>query len=377
MDMDAFYAAVEVRDHPELKGKPVIVGGPNRRGVVSTASYEARTFGVHSAMPMAQAMRQCPQAIVMPVRMDVYASVSDQIMAVLGEFSPLVEPLSLDEAFLDMTGTEALLGPAAAVGQRIKDRVRRKTQLTASVGIACNKFLAKLASDLEKPNGLTIVPRGSETAFIAPLPIKRLWGVGPKTASILEAAGLRTIGEVARAEPSRLRTVLGANLANHLIELSHAQDDRPVVPWHDPKSIGSERTLDQDIRGRQAVLPVLREQCERVAQRMRAEHLVAGAVRVKIRWSRTFRLATREASLRIPSDDSGTLFTTAASLLDKFELDEPIRLVGAAAADLRGTSAPQQGDLFEHSGAVKRSKLEHTLDAIRDRYGEVIQRGKT
>ncbi len=372
--MDAFYAAVEVRDRPELRGRPVIVGGPNRRGVVSTASYEARAFGVHSAMPMAQAVRLCPQAVVLPVRMHVYSAVSDQIMEVMQSFSPLVEPLSLDEAFLDMTGTEALHGPPLDAARAIKRRIREVTGLTASVGVASNKFLAKLASDLEKPDGMTVVPRGREAQFIAPLPLKRLWGVGPRTASQLEVLGLHTIGDIARADERWLAARLGPSSAAHLSSLARAVDDRPVIPWHDAKSIGSEETLDRDIRGRDKVVPILRRHCDRVARRLREAHLFAGAVRVKVRYSRGFRLATREAPLPEPSDDSDTLIRTAVSLLDRLDLDDPMRLVGVAAADLRDESAPVQTDLFNHARAVKQSKIEHTLDTLRERFGSAVIR---
>jgi len=374
VDMDAFYASVEVRERPELRGRPVIVGGTHQRGVVSTASYEARKFGVHSAMPMARAIRICPQAVVLPVRMHVYAQVSEQIMQILGAFSPLVEPLSLDEAFLDMTGTEGLHGSALQAARAIKTRIREVTRLTASVGVACNKFLAKLASDLDKPDGLTVVPRGREIEFIAPLPVRRLWGVGPRTASHLEASGLLTIGDIACADPTQLARRLGPSLARHILALAHARDDRPVVPWHDARSIGSEETFERDIRGKDRVLPVLRRHSDRVARRLRARRLVAGAVRVKVRYSRTFRLATREGPLPQPSDDSETLMRAAVPLLDRFDWREPIRLVGLAAADLRDQASPMQPDMFDHARARKQSMLEHTLDALRERFGDSIIR---
>jgi len=376
VDMDAFFASVEVRDRPELRGRPVIVGGTHRRGVVSTASYEARGFGVHSAMPMAHAIRLCPQAVVLPVRMHVYAEVSEQIMQILGSFSPLVEPLSLDEAFLDMTGTETLHGPALQAARAIKTRIREVTGLTASVGVACNKFLAKLASDLDKPDGLTVVPRGREAAFIAPLPIRRLWGVGPRTASELEAGGLRTIGDIACADPAQLARRLGPSLARHILALAHARDDRPVIPWHDARSVGSEETFERDIRGKDSVIPVLRRHADRVARRLRAQQLVAGAVRVKVRYRRTFCLATREGPLPEPSDDSETLMRAAVLLLERFDWREPVRLVGLAASDLRTQASPMQPDLFDHARARKQSTLEHTLDALRERFGDgIIRKG--
>ena len=376
MDMDAFYASVEQRDHPELRGKPLIVGGPLKRGVVSTASYEARKFGVHSAMPMAEAVRRCPQAIVVPVRMPRYVDVSRQIMGVLHRYSPLVEPLSLDEAFLDMTGTEALHGLALRAARSLKADVLSETGLTCSVGIAKNKFLAKLASDLEKPDAVTEVPWGNEAAFIAPMSTRRLWGVGPRTASRLEALGLACIGDVASADMGRLRDALGEGLAEHLRALACAEDDRAVVPDRDAKSIGSEETLAEDVRGKQQIAPLVRAHCDRVAERLRAQGLRTGVVRVKVRYAKTFRLATRELSLTEPSDDSRTLRNAALRLLDRFALREPIRLVGVAAADLRTASGPVQGDLFEHREVERHSRLDHTLDSIRERFGDVIRRAE-
>jgi DNA polymerase-4 len=374
VDMDAFYAAVEQRDHPELRGKPVIVGGPNRRGVVSTASYEARVFGVHSAMPMAEALRRCPRAVVMPVRMSHYVAISRQLMEVLESFSPLVEPLSLDEAFLDMTGTELLHGASTDAAHRIKRRILEATELTCSVGVADNKFLAKLASDLDKPDGVTVVPHGGGAAFIAPLSIRRLWGVGPRTAEQLERVGCKTIGDVSRVQGRWLAAALGASHAEHLQSLARGEDDRPVVPDREAKSIGSEETLDLDITGDRAVSALVRRHCDRVAHRLRAAGLTARGVRVKVRYTRGFRLVTREAALPEPCDDSRTLRRTALELLRKMDLGEPIRLVGVAAAHLDRAGAPLQADLFAHKEAEKHSRLEHTLDSIRDRFGDVIRR---
>ncbi len=375
VDMDAFFAAIEQRDDPGLRGKPVIVGGSRTRGVVSTASYEARPFGVHSALPMAQAVRRCPQAIVLPVRMACYAAVSRQIMAVMEEFSPLVEPLSLDEAFLDMTGAERLFGPPKAMAQAIKARIFEATELTASVGIARNKFLAKLASDLDKPDGITLVPFGQERAFIAPLPVGKLWGVGPKAAARLEALGLTSIGAVAEADPAWLRLELGS-LGDHIHALSRAEDLREVVVGRERKSVGSERTLDEDISGREAVEQHLRRACERIARELRRKEIRACGVRVKLRYSQGFQLATRDAHLPQACDDSATLFATARALLDRLELDAPIRLVGAAATDLTEPGQPVQVDLFAGARASKHGTLERTLDAIRDRFGDKIQRGE-
>jgi DNA polymerase-4 len=375
VDMDAFFAAIEQRDHPELRGKPVIVGGPSERGVVSTASYEARPFGVHSAVPMAQALRRCPQAIVVPVRMGHYTAISRQIMDVMATFTPLMEPLSVDEAFLDMTGAESLFGAPDAMARSIKEAIVERTQLTSSVGIARNKFLAKLASDLDKPDGITWVPFGEEQSFIAPLAIDKLWGVGPKAAVKLKKLGLATIGDVARAEATMLERHLGTVQAAHLHALANAEDERRVVSSRGRKSVGSENTLAKDVRGRQQVERVLRRQCERVARHLRRADLRAGGIRVKLRYSRGFRLQTGQCPLPRLVDDSRTLFEFAAELLDRFDLDQPIRLVGAAAFDLEQIDSPQQLHLFDQTEDDQRSDLEHAVDRIRDRFGDKIDFG--
>jgi DNA polymerase-4 len=377
MDMDAFYAAVEQRDDPALRGKPVIVGGPNRRGVVSTCSYEARPFGVKSAMPMAQAMQLCPQAIVVSGRLTHYSEVSREIMEEMACFTPLVEPLSLDEAFLDMTGSEALFGTPLEMAQKVKAAVFQRTQLSCSVGIARNKFLAKLASDIDKPDAITLVPFGDETRFLAPLPIRSLWGVGPRSAERLLAIGMRTIGDIAHADPGYLEAQLGSAQARHLHALANARDDRRVIGSRVRKSVGSETTLADDVRGRQQVKKILRAQCQRVARHLRSANLVARGIRVKLRYSRGFRLATRQASLPIACDDSATLIEHAFQLLERLDLDRPIRLVGAAAFDLERDDAAQQLDLFHQKRGDERSQLEHTVDEIRNRFGDKIGYGSS
>jgi DNA polymerase IV len=241
-DMDAFYAAVEQHDRPELRGRPILVGHPGPRSVVTTASYEARPFGVGSAMPMAEARRRCPQAIVVPPRFTRYEAVSRQVRAVFDAFSPVVEPLSLDEAFLDLTGSEGLLGPPGKIAGDLKAAVREATGLTVSVGAAPSKYVAKVASDVGKPDGLVVVAPSEVRAFLAPLPIRRLWGAGPKTAVRLEAMGLATLGEVASCEPGRLEAALGS-LGPHLWRLARGEDERPVIAEREASSIGYERTL--------------------------------------------------------------------------------------------------------------------------------------
>ncbi len=377
VDMDAFYASVEQRDAPELRGKPVIVGGTRRRGVVAAASYEVREFGVHSAMPMTQALRRCPHAVVISPRMKVYVEESRKIMEVLGNYSPHVEPLSLDEAFVDMTGTQRLFGPPLEAAAAIRRDIAEATDgLTASVGIASNKFLAKLASDLDKPDGMTLVPIGGESAFIAPLPIRKIWGVGKKTGAKMEEYGFRTIGDIARTSPDELRRLFGEKFGVHVHRLANGVDARRVTSGGKRKSVGSESTLSYDISGRAAVERELRDRCETVARHLRNKKLRAASVRVKVRYTETFSLQTRQGPLPHPCDDSKTLWETAVQLLDELELDEPIRLVGAAAFDLSDAEGLAQLDLFAVKGE-KTSRLEHTMDEIRARFGEAgIKRGE-
>ncbi len=373
LDMDAFYAAIEQHDQPALRGRPVIVGGPVKRGVVSTASYEARPFGVHSAMPMARALQLCPQAVVLPVRMERYAAVSRQLMEVLAGYSPRIEPLSQDEAFLDMSGTERMFGPPPVAARRIQQHVARATGLSCSLGVAGNKFLAKLASDLDKPGGITCVPCGREREFIAPLPVRRIWGVGPKAARRLERLGLRRIGDVAAADPAWLEAELGG-LGAHIHDLACGLDQRPVLAERERKSVGSEHTLELDIHGRGPVEQHLRQACERVARHLRRQRLRARGVRVKLRYAGSFQLATRDGRLPLACDDSATLFATARALLERLDLQAPIRLVGAAATQLTEPAQPVQGDLFAGAQSERQARLERTLDAIHDRFGERIER---
>jgi DNA polymerase IV len=368
VDMDAFYASVEQRDDPSLRGKPVVVGGAERRGVVAAASYEARVFGVHSAMPMARAMDLCPDAVVVRPRMSTYVEVSKTIMSVLRDFTPVVEPLSLDEAFLEMTGTEALFGDGPSAAVQIRAAVFAATRLTCSVGVACNKFLAKIASDLDKPDGLTVVPRGREAEFIAPLSIRKLWGVGPKTAARLEPLGLLTIGDLAAADEAWMIQQVGANRARHLKRLARAEDARVVQTRRRRISIGSEQTLMDDVIGAAQVERQVRRRCETVARVLRDKGKRARGVRVKVRYSRTFALATRQAQLVEATDEAAMLLRAAQALLPRFEtLDVPIRLVGVSVFDLEDASDPTQLSLF---GASSTRPLESALDAIEGRFGQ-------
>src|SRR5438552_4939876 len=283
VDMDAFYASVEVRDDPRLRGRPVAVGGSARRGVVLAASYEARPFGVRSAMPMARALRLCPQLVVVPPDFDKYSAASDQVFEVFHEFTPEVEGLSLDEAFLDVTHSQALLGPALEQARAIKARIREKTRLAASVGLAEVKFAAKIASELSKPDGLLEVPLGQVREFLAPLPASRLWGVGPRTDEQLKSLGLRTIGDVARADRAFLEAQLGS-AGPWLHDLANGIDPRSVEPDVEAKSIGAEETFDDDLDGEE-LLPFIHEQALRVGARLRRAGMQARSVHLKIKYA--------------------------------------------------------------------------------------------
>lgn len=374
-DMDAFFAAIEQLDNPKLRGLPVIVGGPSRRGVVSTASYEARPFGVGSAMPTARALQLCPEAIVIPPRFDRYTAASKQIMECFRTFTPKVEPLSLDEAFLDMTGAEGLFGGPHEMGRQIKEAVVEATGgLTVSVGAANTKFLAKVASDCDKPDGLTVVPPSEVSAFLPPLPVSRLWGVGPKNRERLERIGLKTIGDVARSDPLWLSRELGA-LGRHIYMLANNDDRRDVISHGRAKSVGSERTLSEDVRGESEIRPHLVDAADRIARRLRRKQLLARGVRVKLKTT-SFQLHSRQTTLSEPTDHAETLLNAALELLPRFDLRYPMRLVGLAAFDLVAPGTPVQGDLFAQPQRETEKRLDRTLDGLRDRFGEsAVERG--
>ena len=369
-DMDAFYAAIEQLDRPELRGKAVLVGGTGPRGVVSTASYEARPFGVGSAMPMALARRRCPHAIVLPPRFERYHAVSRVVMETLGAFSPLVEPLSLDEAFVDMTGCEALFGGPREMGETVRRAVFEATALTVSVGASATKYVAKVASDRRKPDGLTVVGPDEVAGFLHPLPIDRLWGVGPRTRSRLKARGLDTVGDVAATPPATLERWLGS-LGAHVHALAHGRDERPVVPEREARSIGSENTLDSDVTGEAAIRPWLLRAADTVARRLRAEGLAARGVRVKLRTA-DFRLHTRQALLAGATHATRPIVEAAESLLHEFDLRAPVRLVGVAAFELRdgGDAEVHQLDLFDTPRREHDERLDRTLDVVHKRFGE-------
>ena len=373
VDMDAFYASVEQRDRPELRGRPVVVGAdPRGRGVVSAASYEARRFGIHSAMPIGRAYRLCPRAAFLPVDMDKYARESDRIMSILADFTPLVEPLSLDEAFLDVTGSRALHGTGVEIARRIKARIRDEVGLTASAGVAPNKFVAKIASDLEKPDGLVEVAPGREAAFLRDLPLRRLWGVGPAAERELAALGARTIGDLARLGRGRLEARLGASGA-HLFELAQGVDDRPVVPWHDPKSIGAEETFGRDTREVGRLRATLLAQADRVAAELRAAGLRGRTVTLKLRFS-DFDTLTRRGTGETPTADGGEIFRRVWTAFSKVPRPQAVRLIGLSVSGFASAADPEQLPLLGRPDRTDR--LGRVTDQVRTRFGpQALVRG--
>jgi DNA polymerase-4 len=372
VDLDAFYAAVEQRDHPELRGKPVLVGGSARRGVVASCSYEARTFGVHSAMPMAEALRRCPKAIVVRHRMERYAEASRAFFAILGDYSPEVEGLSLDEAFLDVTASERLLGDGETIALAIKRRVRAELSLVASVGIAPGKLAAKIASDIDKPDGLRIVAPDRLLAFLHPLPVTRLWGVGETTRAALATMGLSTIGDVARYPEAALVGRLGATTGHHLAALARGEDHRPVIAEHDPVTIGHQETFDDDVDDKGELAVLLLEQADRVAARLRAADLRARAVVLIVKYD-DFRQITRRTTLEAATSDGGVLARTAIELLAKVAIEPRrggrVRLCGIAATQLEPRDAPRQLG-FDEASRAKGERLGDTIDKLAARFGK-------
>ena len=367
-DMDAFYAAVEQLDEPSLRGKPLLVGPPGARGVVLTASYEARPYGVGSAMPMARARRLCPHALVVPPRFERYQAVSALVMDVFRTFSPHVEALSLDEAFLDMTGSERIFGGPEDIGRRLKEAVREATGLNVSVGISGTKYVAKVASGHAKPDGLTIVPPDGAREWLAPFPVSRLWGVGGKTVPRLRALGLHSIGDVAAADPDALVDAFGS-MGRRLHELANGRDPRNVEGARAARSIGSELTLAVDTDDPVEICRHLRGAADKVARRLRHGRLTARGVRVKLK-RHDFRLATRQKTLPEPSDVTEDLFGAARSLLPAFEPLQPVRLVGLAAFDLVPAGQSPQQTLL---GARSRARdLEIAMDRIAERFGRGV-----
>jgi len=371
VDLDAFFAAVEQRDDPALRGKPVLVGGSARRGVVAAASYEARTYGVFSAMPMAEALRRCPHAIVVPHRMERYAEASRGFFAILDDFSPAVEGLSFDEAFVDLTGSERLLGPPRAVGEAIKARVRRELALVASVGIAPTKMAAKIASDIDKPDGLRVVAPDGIAAFLAPLPLGRLYGVGEVTGQALRELGLLTIGDVAGYPERALVARLGPTAGPMIAALARGEDPRVVEDEAPPVTIGHQETFDDDLWERDELEIVLLHQLDRVAERVRRAGLRATVVGVIVKYD-DFRQITRRTTLADPTTDAAVMARAAFQLLAAVDIaDRPkrrVRLLGGFAAGLEPRDQPRQLALDEATRA-RGERLGDTLDKLKDRFG--------
>ncbi len=369
VDMDAFYASVEQRDEPSLRGRPVIVGGHPKRGVVLAASYEVRPFGVRSAMPMGRAVRLCPHAVVVRPRFDAYVRASEGVHAVFDRYTPLIEPLSLDEAFLDVSASRSLFGDGPAIARRIRAEIRAEVGLPASAGVASVKFLAKIASDLAKPDGIKVVPAGEERAFLAGLPVGRLWGVGPRTEARLNALGLWHIGDIADRDRDSLTAVLGDHAAR-LHGLAQGIDPREVVPDRHAKSVGAEDTFGDDLTELDDLDAHIHGQAQRVARRLRRAGLDAGAVVLKLKTDE-FALFTRRAVLPAPTDDAHALFQCARALLRKAPLPGPLRLTGVSTTDLRPHA--EQPRLFDPE-ARKRERLNAAWDKIHDRFGRASLR---
>jgi DNA polymerase-4 len=365
VDMDAFYASVEVLDDPSLAGKPLIVGG-TVRGVVAAASYEVRKYGVHSAMPVREALRRCPHAVCVKPRMARYSAISRQVFGIFNEFTPEIEGLSLDEAFLDVTGSLRLLGSAMDIAQRIKRTIRERTGLTASVGVAENKLLAKIASDLNKPDGLCRIGADNLRAVLDPLPIGRLFGIGPKTLPKVQAQGIHTFGDMRRAPDAVLWRLFGKEGA--VIRARAAGlDDRPVVPDRDEKSISSEETFDTDIRSDSQLQAHLTQLADKTAARLRAAQLLAGVVVVKVRRA-DFSTYTRRQSIEPPTADTAAVLAVAGRLLESWRgeyPDWPVRLLGVGVA---GLAPALQGELFG-GDTVRSSRQDAAIDEIRKRFG--------
>ena len=371
LDMDAFFAAVEQREDPSLRGRPLLIGHDGARGVVATASYEARPFGCHSAQPMSVAKRLCPHAVVLPVRMDLYRRVSDQMFAILDGFSPAVEPLSIDEAFVDLSGTERLLGQPRDVAGRIKQRIRGELNLTASVGLAPNKFLAKLASDLNKPDGLTVIRAGDVESVLPPLPVTKIWGVGKATEERMRTYGIRTIGDLRRKSEAWLREFFGSE-ADRYYRLSRGLDDRPVVGDSGAKSIGHEQTFGADLADPAEVREVMLDEVEQVGARLRRHGLLARGVSLKIRFG-NFQTISRSTTLPRATDATAELWEAARALFDKWPF-QPVRLIGVTAERL--SRGPGQLDLFADPQHDRRRKLDAVADRINTRFGKrSIRRG--
>ena len=385
IDMDAFFAAVEQRDHPEYRGKPVVIGAPpDQRGVVSTASYEARRYGIHSALPSRTAYERCPHAVFLPVRRDTYITVSNQVMDILYTFTPWVEKVSIDEAFMDLSGCLQDYNASKATAQQLKDAVRGKVGLTCSVGVGPNKFLAKLASDMDKPDALTIVPHKEADIqeFLAPLPVSSIWGVGKITAERLAKFRIRYIADLQKYRMADLQRMLGENLGTHLFELSMGRDDRPVITEHEEKSVSNEHTFPEDCSDKKEIQRKLLQLTEKVGYRLRQNGKTASTGVIKIRYE-DFTTITRQQSLGEPTNNDRHLINCALSLFRNAGIKRPVRLIGFGATNLHDESEvlkqPLLFNLSENEekgdGNYKDSALDKAVDELRKRYGpDIIKR---
>ena len=376
IDMDAFYASVEERDNPSLVGKPVIVGGSAEgRGVVAAANYESRKFGVHSAMAAARAKRLCPQAVFIKPRIDYYASVSRQIRDIFEQFTPLVEPLSLDEAFLDVSGSESIFGPSAEIGRQIKQRIRAELRLVASVGVATNKFVAKIASDLKKPDGFVVVEPDEVQTFLDPLPVGRLWGVGQVTGQVFERLAIRTIGQLRQMPLDTLNDLFGSS-GEHYWQLAHGIDDRQVVPDREAKSISSETTFAEDIADMEVLRAWLVDLVEQVARRLRQHDIKGRTVELKVRFA-DFKTISRSLTLAEPTNITQELLEAGVKLLTTRLPSHhlPIRLLGFGVNKFNNSGASQQL-LFDQPDRERHQELDRVADQITAKFGKLaIRRG--
>ena len=373
--MDAFYAAVEQRDDPSLRGKPVVVGGPSARGVVSAASYEARKFGIHSAMPSVEARKRCPELIFVPGRMAQYRRESRRIFEIFRRFTPSVEGLSLDEAFLDLRGTEQLLGPPAEVGRKLRAEVRAETELAVSVGIAPVKMVAKIASDLAKPDGLLQVEEGELGEFLDPLPVGRIWGIGPVARARLERVEIHTIGDLARAPNELLGRVLGS-WGLEAARLARGEDPREVEPYREARSYSEENTFERDVGDIAELEKVIRLHAEAVARRLRRDGVRGRGVTVKLKLARglgagKYPLLTRSVTLREPTDDGAEIARVGRSLLARAALREPVRLLGVSVSHIE-VAVGSQLSFLDEAGPDReiRGRLNRVVDEIQDRFGD-------
>jgi DNA polymerase IV len=375
LDLDAFYASVEQLDDPSLRGRPVIVGGPSRRGVVCAASYEARRFGVRSAMPTARARKLCPDGVFLSPRFERYGALSDQVFGIYLRYTPLVEPLSLDEAFLDVTASRALHGAGRDIALAIKRAVRDECGLAVSAGVAEVKLAAKIATDLGKPDGLVEVPAGGVAEFLAPLPAARLWGVGHVTEEALRRIGVATIGDIARTPDAALASAVGATHARDLRALARGEDPREVVPDEAAKSIGAEETFGEDVAGAAALERALLSQAARVGRRLRAARVAGRVVTLKVKYS-DFTLVTRRATLERPTDDDRAVYEAARGLLERVDLARPVRLTGISVSGFAAEVERAQLDLFapprppEAAEDDRRRALNAAIDRLADRFGD-------